>query len=530
MISLDSLTIRRIRLETEQSTMKFIDTLKGLTLTKQLTVAGAVACVVLLMTFMIQGAMREPMSLLYSGLDPARSGEVIEELEQRNVAYEIRGGSIFVAQSSRDKIRFALAKEGLPRQTVQGYELLDDVNGFSITSEMYKASYWRAKEGELTRTILSIPWVESARVHIGANLRSGFSRNRATQTASVALSTSHAISRKQAESIQYLVALAVSGLNPEDVVVVDSARGILAGPNVDRADQPDFVAQTQAGLLEQKVLNLLEARVGAGNARVSASVDVTRESRRTSEVKYDPLSRVLRNRTVNESTESRQGGAGAALTVASNLPQGQGLGGTPGTSESSTSTETASYEVNETRTETELLPGDVERVSIAVLLNEDAFGIDLAAADASAQVQQLIDEVQQLVSSGIGLDIDRGDSITVEMMPFVDLVTPELALAPSFLQQMFEKHFWSIAQAFLLGVVVIVLGLGVVKPILTQRQAVPNTDADIGADVVPGDDGDPHQEGDPFDYLRDYTKSREAETAALLQEWLVDHEKVAVNE
>ena len=151
--------------------MKFLETLKALPLPRQLMLAGAVLGVVLAMTFMVRGAMNEPMSLLYSGLDSERSGEIMSELDKQGVSYQIRQDAIFVPQSARDRLRMSLAQQGLPRSSVKGYELLDDVNGFSVTSEMYKASYWRAKEGELTRTILAIPGVDSARVHIGANLR-----------------------------------------------------------------------------------------------------------------------------------------------------------------------------------------------------------------------------------------------------------------------------------------------------------------------------------------------------------------------
>ena len=132
--------------------MKFIETLRALPLSRQLLLAAAVAGIVFAMSFMVQNATKEPMALLYSGLEPQYAGEIIEKLDQGGTPYEIKGGAIFIPESKRDGVRFALAKEGLPRQSVQGYELLDEVNGFSVTSEMYNASYWRAKEGELTRT------------------------------------------------------------------------------------------------------------------------------------------------------------------------------------------------------------------------------------------------------------------------------------------------------------------------------------------------------------------------------------------
>lgn len=519
-----------------QSFMKFIETLKGLTPTRQIALAAAVLGIIAAMSYLFQGATRDPMALLYAGLEPQFAGEIIEELDKTNTPYKIEGGAIFIPQGKRDQVRFALAREGLPRQSVQGYELLDEVNGFSVTSEMYNAAYWRAKEGELTRTILAIPGVTSARVHIGANLRSGFSRSQPAQTASVTLSSARGLSQSQAEAIQYLVALAVSGLKPEDVAVIDPSKGILAGPKVEKGmAEPSVAAEDQASLLEAKILRLLSARVGDGNARVSVSVDVSRERQRISEVSFDPQSRVVRNRMVNDTSQSGSGAAGA-LTVASNLPQGEG-GASGGSSNSSkTSSESISYEINETRRETERLPGQIERISIAVLLNEQALGIDPAAADAATRRQTLISDLQQLVISGAGLNIDRGDAISVELMPFQDIPVSEMTPAPGLVEQLIQRYFWSGLQALLLGVVVIVLAFGVVRPLLAgkpqdeEESAATGSGASTGAGAATAGIAGASSESDPFSYLKDYAREREEETAALLQQWLNDDQKVAVNE
>lgn len=508
--------------------MKLLDTLKALSMAQKLALAGAVAGVVFAMSLLVQGAVKQPMGLLYAGLDPMHTGEVIAELEKRGVDYEIRGEAIFVPNSDRDSVRFALAKDGLPQQTVRGYELLDDVNGFSITSEMYNATYWRAKEGELTRTILAIPGVSSARVHIGANLRSGFSRSGPSQTASVTLVASSQISGSQAEAIQYLVALAVPGLQPDDVAVIDPKRGVLAGPNVDQLEEPGVVADSQSSKLEQKILRLLEARVGPGNARVSVTVDVNRQRQRVSEVIFDPNSRVIRNRTSNDSSEA-SGGAGGAVTVASNLPQGAASGQGGGSSTVKNSTESVVYDINETRRETETLPGEIERISVAVLLNEEVLGFDPEAADTGPLMRSLVADFEQLILSGAGLNADRGDSLTVDLMPFQTPDAEELTAAPGLVETLTERYFWSALQAILLGLVVIVLGFGVVRPLLAQGgksgQAADSTPAIAGTTPALSSDS-----VDPLEYLKDYTRERQDETANLLQEWLKEDRKALVNE
>ena len=519
--------------------MGFIDNLRALGLQRQIMLGAAVLGVLAAMTFLVRGTMQPSMSLLYAGLEPVRAGEVISELDQMGIDYDIRGEAIFIPANLRDKTRFALARDGLPRQSVQGYELLDSVNGFSVTSEMYNAAYWRAKEGELTRTILNTPGVDSARVHIGANLRSGFSRTQPTPTASVTLSSTRRLSGGQAEAIQYLVALAVAGLNPEDVAVIDPRHGILAGPNTEGVEAPSVIAEDEAGALEQKIKRLLFARLGEGNAEVSVSVDVSRERSVVSDVRFDPESRVIRSRTTNDSNQTNQSNGGN-LTVASNLPQGGGAAG-GGESSSKNSTETVNYELNEVRTQTERMPGQIERISIAVLLNQEALGLDLTAADVATQIEDVRQNFEALVRNAAGLDTQRGDTLTVELMPFQPLPEAELTPAPGMMQRLVEQHLWSAVQAIFLGVIVLALGFGVMRPVFTQGPATAGADpeaegdqAAVDGEAQAGENGvDAELFGsatDPIDYLKDYTRDNEEQTAALLQDWLREDRKAAANE
>jgi flagellar M-ring protein FliF len=278
--------------------------------------------------------------------------------------------------------------------------------------------------------------------------------------------------QEQAEAIQYLVALAVSGLNPKDVAVIDPSKGILAGPKTDKGAEPAVAAADQASSLEQKITGMLEARVGIGNARVSVSVDVSRERQLVSTVAFDPESKVVRSRTTSDAAESGSGGGGA-LTVASNLPQEEGAATSGASSNTSkNSSENVAYEINETRTEVEKLPGQIERISIAVLLNEQSLGIDPAAADAATIREKMISDLQALVTSGAGLNMERGDSISVELMPFQEAAqTDDMVPAPGMIQQLVERYLWSGLQSLLLGVVVIALAFGVVRPMLSPKNA-----------------------------------------------------------
>ena len=122
---------------------------------KRAVVLGATLLMFAAIALLARGPGAGPMALLYAGLDDSAAGEVVAALDARGVPYEVRGDAIWVPESARDLERITLAAEGLPATSAGGYELLDSLSGFGTTSQMFDAAYWRAKEGELARTILN---------------------------------------------------------------------------------------------------------------------------------------------------------------------------------------------------------------------------------------------------------------------------------------------------------------------------------------------------------------------------------------
>ncbi|MEL7117674.1 MAG: flagellar M-ring protein FliF, partial [Pseudomonadota bacterium] len=214
------------------------------------------------------------MALLYSGLDPAAAGEVVAALEQQGVAYDVRTGAILVDSAQRDSLRMTLAAEGLPASNGQGYELLDSLTGFGTTSQMFDAAYWRAKEGELARTITASAQVSAARVHISNQSSNPFQRG-LEPSASVTVSAAAGnVSPAQAKAFRYLISSAVAGLTPENVSVIDARNGVVvSGDDTQMASG----GNDRADSLKQSIQRLLEARVGPGNAVVEVAVETVTE-------------------------------------------------------------------------------------------------------------------------------------------------------------------------------------------------------------------------------------------------------------
>ena len=408
------------------------------------------------------------MSLLYAGLESSAAGEVVAKLEQQGVSYEVRGGTIFVDSTRRDELRMTLASEGLPANNSAGYELLDSLSGFGTTSQMFDAAYWRAKEGELARTIISSPMIRSARVHIASPSLLPF-RRQVKETASVTVTTtSGSLSASHAKALKFLVASAVAGLKPEDVAIIDSQGGLIMG--ADDAATGQSSSENRAAELKKNVERLLEARVGYGNAVVEVSVETVTDRESITERTFDPDSRVVISTDTEERTTASEDARGGAVTVASNLPEGDGSRNANSSSQNSETRERVNYEVSETQREIVKSPGAIKRLTVAVLidgtLQVDDTGTEVFVPRSEEEMAGLHD----LVAAAVGFDETRGDVITLKTMQFEPIAEQGNVAAPSFLQSM-NLNIMTIIQLVVLGVVALVLGLFVVRPILNSNPA-----------------------------------------------------------
>lgn len=433
-----------------------------------LSTAGAFAAVLAIARI----ANTPSMELLYSGLDPAAAGEVIQSLDQLGAIYEVRDSAIYVDGSRRDALRMALAAEGKPASSTAGYEILDNLTGFGTTSQMFDAAYWRAKEGELARTILASPHIRSARVHISNAPARSFGKA-APASASVVVTTGGGgLSAGHAKALKFLVASAVSGLTPDQVSVIDSEGGLVASG--DEGESPALATGDRAAALRANVERLLEARVGYGNAVVEVNVDTVTEREQIVERVFAPDSRVAISTVTEETTTSAQDERGGAVTVSGNLPDGDAGGSGANSSSQETGTrEQVNYEVSETQREVLRTPGAIRRMTVAVLVD----GIRETAEDGTASWQprppEELEALRTLVASAVGFDEARGDVITLQSMEFLPIVPGGTeAVAPSLLERILVDPM-RLIQLGALALVSLILGLFVVRPVLTAPPPAP---------------------------------------------------------
>lgn len=518
---------------------------------KKLIAIAASLAVFAAVLFMSRGANSTDMSLLYAGLDNSAAGEVVTALDQRGIAYDVRGTSIFVPSIDRDALRMTLASEGLPTNSSQGYELLDSLSGFGTTSQMFDAAYWRAKEGELARTMLASPHIRAARVHISATSAQPFRREQAPTAAVNVTTVNGMLDMAQADALRYLVASAVPGLAPMDVAVIDGVGGLISGPDAGGIS-PDTQERTTE--IRTRVERLLTARVGPGNAVVEVSVDTVLESESIIERRFDPETRVAISTDVQESNTSSQDSGGGDVTIASNLPDGDAAGAAgTATNENSESRSVTNYEVSETQREILRAPGAIKRITVAVLVNDVTTLDDTGAQIVTPRPAEELEDLRELVASAVGFDAERGDDITIRSMAF-DALPVEGTDGQEPVSISAPLNMMRLIQTGVLAVVALILGLFVVRPILTSSNTSPalldnsgrasgpalvSNDGSIiegssaelsgtqGAGAVPGGGNAMGTIGEesPVERLRELIDDRRDEAIQVLQSW-IDEPKV----
>lgn len=522
----------------------------ALTPRRRLIAGGAALAVFAAVLMLARLAAAPSLALLYAGLDESAAGEVIAALDRQGVAYEIRGSAIHVDAGRRDSLRMSLAAEGLPAHGPAGYEILDALSGFSTTAQMFDAAYLRAREGELARTILAMPGVRAARVHVATVAARPFGAARPPSASVSVRMGSGAVSPRQAETLRHLVAAAVPGLAPEAVAVIDAARGLVAAQGA--AENPGEGAD-RAERLRRDILQLMEAHVGPGNAVVAINLVTSGETERIVERRVDPQGRVAISTDTEERSASGRNAGPAGVSVASNLPDGDANGGRSSTNQESESRERVNFEVSETRREIARGPGAVARVDVAVLVNADAApgGGTLAAAD--------LGELESLVKSAAGFDAERGDTVTLRALPFRAMPEAGEAAVPGWFTAT-PLDAMQLVQLGVTALVAVLLGLFVLRPLLVpaRRGTAPalagpqtGTAAQAEARALPGaaphpalpapataGNGAERSEGptarsvatavpgaerlgaEPLDELRRLAAAREDETASILRDWL----------
>ncbi|HDT6547426.1 TPA: flagellar M-ring protein FliF [Kluyvera ascorbata] len=385
---------------------------------------------------------------LYGAQEQVPVAQVVDVLGAENIAYRINpdNGQVLVTENKLSQARMALAAKGISAATPDGYELMDKEEMLGSSQFIQNVRYKRSLEGELAKSIMALDPVETARVHLGLSESSSFVlTNKPNSSASVVVQLRYGrqLDEQQVASIVQLVSGSVPGMSAESVRVVDQAGNLLsdgvAGPDGSIAGKRlgDDVMQRIREDTSKNIASLLTSLVGAGNYRISVAptVDLSRVEETQERLGKDPrvsdeqlsqenttnemafgIPGSLSNRPVNQNPQAAAAQAAgdaapAANTAANNTSDPRSL--------SSRSQEQRKYAFDRDIRHIRHPGYKLEKLSVAVALNQSA------PALANITPTQLT-SITRLVESAAGIDKERGDALTLDVLAFTAPATDSM--------------------------------------------------------------------------------------------------------
>lgn len=471
-----------------------------------LIVAGAAAIAILVVLFL--WARAPDYRVLFSNLSDSDGGVIIARLDQMQVPYRFSEGgqAILIPAESVEQTRMALASEGLPKGGGVGFELMDG-QSFGISQFAEHVNYQRALEGELARSIESIDSVQTARVHLAMPQESVFVRDRRQPSASVILTLyrNRAVSEGQVSAITHLVSASVSNLPVNQVTVVDQNGNLLSQPGGDDTRnlndaQLKYTAQVEE-TYRKRIETLLSTIVGHSNVRaqVTASIDfsIGEHTQETYDPNQDPNQASVRSIQASESVQSGSGGIGGIPGALSNQPaptvpspvenaanneqqnndqedDGEETETTqaPATPRSSTSSSTTNYEINRLIRHVQEDTGQVQRLSVAVVVNYR----NQTGEDGQTEMVALSDDrmaqIQRLVRESMGYSEARGDSLEVVNAAFSQQAEAQAPTLAWYENPEIISLAKTLGRYLLIAIVAFILWRKLLKPLVERQRTL----------------------------------------------------------
>lgn len=405
---------------------------------------------------------RPELVSLYTGLETKDAGDVAAKLKEAGVPYEVQegkdGATILVPKQKVHDARLDLATQGLPRGH-KGFELFDD-SKLGVTEFQNKVNYLQALQGELTRTIEQIEVIEKARVHIVLPEDSLYKKNEKPATASIMLRLrpEKTLSKKEIRGITNLVAHSIQGLTPENITIVNDRGKILNDTEEEEQEQERNKARDEhKKTLEQLEMtrkveeriqiglqSLLDQALGQGKAFVRVSVELDFDQRLTDKAVYTPVvddAGIIRSQQdISETYTGNSQVPGGPAGTQSNIPGYVAVQGNANADYEKKET-TKNYEVNEEKSKIVASPGSIRHLNVGVLVNDE-----LNAA------QQ--ESIRRSVASAAGIDPRRGDTISVEPVPFSTTIAEQKAAEEQKARDAEMRQIYMIVGPILLALII----------------------------------------------------------------------------
>jgi flagellar M-ring protein FliF len=412
-------------------------------------------------------------------------------------------GQITVPSNKYHEARIFLASKGLPKTGNTGIESLKDQSAMTTSQFMEQVRYTAAMEQELARTIMQIDSIQQARVHLAMPKQSVFVRDRTPPKASVII-TPHAgrsVSQNQVQALVHLVASSVPLMTPDNVAVVDN-QGKLITDSSNAAALGLTSAQSQhkqktEELYRQRVMQILSPIVGDNNVRsqVNMSLDFTQTEITTEDFDTREKGPKTRSEALSEDKNGAMEAQGIPGTLSNTPPPAPSVttnsaasttAGAPGGTSSMTARSTRNYELDRSVRHVKNATGTMERLSVAVLINERAPTPgakndkgEVGESKPNPYTEEEIARMQELVRGVVGFDEKRGDVVTVVQAKFEPETVYDLSI-PWYRDESLQTYI----KSGLLGLMFLAFLMMVIRPAVLRMLGLIKTPAELEAEAA----------------------------------------------
>ncbi len=436
-----------------------------------------VASLAIIIGLIVFAYLQQPSrTTLYASLPDSEKSRVLEALINSGIDAAIDGatGEITVPVNDFHKSKISLASQGLPATAPDGYEGLNSIPmGSSKSVELMRLK--QSQEVELAKSINEIDTILSARVHLAIPEKSVFARNQQPPTASVfvQLASGRILGAQQVQAIIHLVSSSIPNMSKDDVTVIDQ-NGNLLSKSVDDPDSQLSDNHLQhrmrlESIYRSRIVQMITPMVGAGNVTAQVNIDIDFTRNEITEEVVDPNGTAIRSEQNSQDLSTDVPAKGVPGAVANTPPTQAQLQTSPGGAMNeqqlrrSSSTEVKNYEVSK-RISTTLKPSAlITKINASVLLRDSTtINPETGLEETLPISQEMIEQVTSLVNDAIGMDAERGDTLTVKSAPFVSTLEGvskqwhEIPLIKDLAKQ--------VITILILGII----ALGVIRPLLSR--------------------------------------------------------------
>ncbi|MBT0050976.1 flagellar M-ring protein FliF [Vibrio alginolyticus] len=393
---------------------------------RNLVLSAVLAAIVAAIIVVALWSSSQSFRPLYSQQERFDIGEIVSVLESEGVSYRMQeqNGQVLVPEGEVAKVRMLLASKGVKAKLPTGLDSLKEDSSLGTSQFMETARYRHGLEGELVRTIMSLNSVANARVHLAIPRQTLFVRqNSENPSASVMLELKPGedLKPEQVEAIINLVVGSVTAMKPEFVSVIDQY-GRLLSADVASAE----AGKVNAKYLEyqksvekqiiQRAVDMLTPIVGPSNFRVQVAADLDFSQVEETQEILDNAPVVRNEHTIhNNSVDQIALGVPGSL---SNQPPVTGSGEVETNDSQNTNARSEvnrQYAVGSSVRRTQYQQGQIEKLSVSVLLNSKASPDGVAWSEADKE------QISNMIMDAVGISATRGDSLSLMSFNFTPI-------------------------------------------------------------------------------------------------------------